>query len=233
MPRRIAMHAQPQRTLKRLIKQYGQELIDDPRRTEALLRDLCGQHTREIFVIINAQRLHVPTELQDAPTWLPYAAVQSRLTRQLQTKLALTEDAADWAVATWANALGVATDSQGASLPWGLGDLLNGDANKPTRGRKGQNTKTGVQSNSAATRKSRRRVERQAEHSWRLPSLTWPGFQAQWPQQIDWSRPKLPGLVYGRRVDAGGCGRRCAHDLVHAGRTRARQRRSRHAGPAR
>ena len=190
------MHAQPQRMLKRLIKQYGQELIDDPRRTEALLRDLCGQHTREIFVIVNAQRLHVPSELQAAPAWLPYAAVQSRLTRQLQAKLALTEDAADWAIATWAAALDLTPGSQGQILPWGLGSLLNSEPRATPRDHKGQNAKSGVQSNSAATRKARRRGNR-AELGWRLPALTWSGFRLNWPRRIDWPRTRIPGLVWG------------------------------------
>ena len=86
------MHAQPPRTLKSLLKQYGQELIDDPRRTEALLRDLCGQHTREIFVLVNAQKQRVPSDLLAAPAWMPRQATYSRLSKLLQTKLALTEE---------------------------------------------------------------------------------------------------------------------------------------------
>src|SRR5690606_22352793 len=98
MPRRSAMHAQPQRTLKRIVKQYGRDLVYDTRRTEALLRDLSGQHPREIFVLINAQKQRVPAELLAAPSWLPYRAIHTRLSRQLQQRLAITEDAADWAV---------------------------------------------------------------------------------------------------------------------------------------
>ena len=191
MPRRIAMHAQPQRTLKRLIKQYGQELVDDPRRTEALLRDLCGQHTREIFVIVNAQRLHVASELQSAPAWLPYAAVQSRLTRQLQTKLALTEDAADWAVDAWAAALDITPDNQQPSLPWGLGNLMRGDQDDDATPRSGkrQAAKAGVQSGGAARRTRRRGVR--AELGRHLPALVWPA----WPPR--WTRPSLPRLALG------------------------------------
>lgn len=112
------MHQQPPRTLKRLLKQYGQELIDDPRRTEALLRDLCGQHTREIFVLVNAQKQRVPSELRTAPTWMPRQAVYTRLSRMLQTKLAITEDAADWAVLSWAAALDLDALPKGETWSW-------------------------------------------------------------------------------------------------------------------
>jgi hypothetical protein len=99
------MKNQPRRVLKELIERYGAELATDPRRTEALLNDLCGQYRREIFVLINAQRENVPAELLAAPTWMPRSAVWERLSRRLQDKLALAEDASDWAVESWADAL--------------------------------------------------------------------------------------------------------------------------------
>jgi uncharacterized protein YraI len=102
------MNEQPRRTLKRLISQYGQELVQDPRRTEAFLNDLCGQFRREIFVLVNAQRQRVPVELLNTPRWMPRHAVRARLISQLQEKLAITEDAAIWAVDAWAYALDLA-----------------------------------------------------------------------------------------------------------------------------
>ncbi len=126
------MHAQPPRILKRLLKQYGQELINDPRRTEALLRDHCGQHTREIFVLVNAQKQRVPSELRDAPTWMPRRALYTRLSRMLQTKLALTEDAADWAVKAWASALDLDSPPKGEAWSW-LPSQLRAPAPKSSR----------------------------------------------------------------------------------------------------
>ncbi len=99
------MKSEPRRVLQQLIERYGVELAQDPRRTEALLNDLCGEYRREIFVLVNAQRQNVPAELLAAPAWMPHAAVWSRLSRRLQDKLALAPDAADWAVETWAEAL--------------------------------------------------------------------------------------------------------------------------------
>src|SRR5687768_9988851 len=142
------MHAQPTRTLKRLLKQYGQELIDDPRRTEALLRDHCGQHTREIFVLVNAQKQRVPSELLAAPAWMPRQATYSRLSRILQSKLALTEDAANWAVAAWAAALELEALPKGDAWSWLPGKARTPPPNsgRKPRGKKRQNTPSSVQS---------------------------------------------------------------------------------------
>lgn len=117
------MNDQPKRVLKQLIERYGPELVSDPRRTEALLNDLCGHYRREIFVLVNAQRQNVPADLLAAPAWMPRRAVWSRLSRRLHDKLALAEDAADWAVAAWAEALDLPAmapagpDPRPASLP--------------------------------------------------------------------------------------------------------------------
>jgi uncharacterized protein YgiM (DUF1202 family) len=171
------MHAQPQRTLKRLLKQYGQELIDDPRRTEALLRDLCGQHSREIFVLVNAQKQRVPAELRAAPAWMPRQATFSRLSRGLQTKLALTEDAADWAVAAWASALDLDSTGKGEGWSW-LPTPLRAPAppaNRKPRKKKRQNSPSSVQygkegSRQSASRHAKERAAR-AEMSSPFPGL--------------------------------------------------------------
>jgi hypothetical protein len=170
------MHAQPPRTLKRLLKQYGQELIDDPRRTEALLRDHCGQHTREIFVLVNAQKQRVPSELLAAPAWMPRQATYSRLSRQLQTKLALTEDAADWAVAAWAAALELESLPKGDPWSW-----LPGQTRAPapsgrrkSRSKKRQNSASSVQSQKSTSRNSSKQARARAaraEMGWSFPKL--------------------------------------------------------------
>lgn len=99
------MHDEPRRILAQLLILYGPDLHSDPRRTEALLRDYCPQHAREIFVLVHAQKQRVAADLLAAPTWMPQAAIHAQLARRLQQNLALTEEAACWAVATWAAAL--------------------------------------------------------------------------------------------------------------------------------
>ncbi|MBN1955053.1 MAG: WD40 repeat domain-containing protein [Anaerolineae bacterium] len=103
------MNDLPRQTLCKLVEQYGPTLADDPRRAEALLRDLCGEYKREIFVLVSALQEEVGTSLL-ASQPLPYEVLRARLTRRLQEHLALTQHAAHWAVESWALALGVIAD---------------------------------------------------------------------------------------------------------------------------
>lgn len=119
------MHQTPRRTLAKIVEKYGDELISDPRRTEALLNDLCGKHTREIFVLIQAQRRRVPAELRESPRWIPTSTTINRLITNLENQLALTPEAATWAVESWAIALGLMQEEAEEStwynlLPAGL-----------------------------------------------------------------------------------------------------------------
>jgi hypothetical protein len=191
------MHAQPPRTLKRLLKQYGQELIDDPRRTEALLRDHCGQHTREIFVLVNAQKQRIPSELLAAPTWLPRQATYSRLSRLLQTKLAITEDAADWAVAAWAAALDLESMPKGDAWSWLPGQQRTPErsSGRKQRSKKRQNGASSVQYPKSQTRNVARKAKARsarAEMGWLFPVIDlWRMLQriqlpAVWTNLLPW-----------------------------------------------
>ena len=40
--------------LVKIIARHGHSVCDDPRRCEGLLRDVCGDYKREIFILINA-----------------------------------------------------------------------------------------------------------------------------------------------------------------------------------
>lgn len=97
---------QPRETLCELIATYGRALCDDPRRCEALLRDLCGTHRREIHVLVSALRERVAADLLAASEGVPREVLWARLTQRLQDNLGLTEDLARWAVDSWALALG-------------------------------------------------------------------------------------------------------------------------------
>jgi WD40 repeat protein len=97
----------PRQKLCQIIAQYGPALTDDARRTEALLRDFCGEYKREIFVLVSALRGQVAADLLTSQTSVPREVLLAQLTRRLQENLALAEDAARWAVESWALALGV------------------------------------------------------------------------------------------------------------------------------
>ncbi|MDS4021537.1 MAG: DUF1566 domain-containing protein [Candidatus Competibacter sp.] len=101
------MHDEPRQKLRELIIEYGRSLCDDPRRCEALLKDYCGQYKREIFVLVGALRNRVADDLLKASSGVPQSILLARLNKQLEEELAMTPEAAHWAVESWVLALGV------------------------------------------------------------------------------------------------------------------------------
>ena len=99
------MNNLPRQKLREIVTQRN--VVDDPRLCEALLRDLCGEHRREIFVLVAALKERVAADLLASQAGVPHAVVLTRLTQRLQDNLALTEEAARWAVDSWALALGL------------------------------------------------------------------------------------------------------------------------------
>ncbi len=101
------MNDLPRQKLRDLIIEYGRSLCDDPRRCEALLKDYCGQYKREIFVLVSALKNRVAEDLINASAGVPLALVVGRLIQRLEDELGLAENAARWAVESWALALGM------------------------------------------------------------------------------------------------------------------------------
>lgn len=107
------MNDVPRQKLGQLIATYGHSLCDDPRRCEALLRDYCPGYKREIHVLVNALRERVAADLLRSQNGTPYEVQLARLTRRLRDSFGLVDEAAAWAVESWALALGViATPTQ-------------------------------------------------------------------------------------------------------------------------
>jgi formylglycine-generating enzyme required for sulfatase activity len=94
-------------TLRQLIVQHGRVLCEDPPRCETMLRDLCGQHQPEIALLISALQQRVPAALLANAAGLPPQILVDQLRQRLTKELFLTAEAAQWAVETWAVALGV------------------------------------------------------------------------------------------------------------------------------
>ena len=108
--------------LAELVARYGRDLGDDPRRCEALLRDVCGQqYKREIFVLVSAARERVPAQLQQSSAGNPAEVVLTRLIQHLRDNLGLSEDLARWAVESWAFAMKAA--GYGHTKPRPVGSL--------------------------------------------------------------------------------------------------------------
>lgn len=75
-----------------------------------MLRDLCGQNRREINIVIGALDERVAADLIVKHRVVPRDVLLAQLAQRLQDHLALTPDAALWAVETWAFALGVLSE---------------------------------------------------------------------------------------------------------------------------
>jgi len=105
------MNDEPRQKLRELILEHGRSLCTDPRRCEALLKDYCGTYKREIFVLVAALKNRVADDLLKSSAGMPPAIVMGRLQRRLEDELALSADAAHWAVESWALALGFITQS--------------------------------------------------------------------------------------------------------------------------
>ncbi|MCP3975741.1 MAG: toll/interleukin-1 receptor domain-containing protein [bacterium] len=92
--------------LRQIIDRYGTDVVDDPRRVQALLRDMAGEHRAEVAVLVAAAEEGVGANLLQSSQGLAPEAAQ-RLARRLEESRSLTEDAASWAVAAWLGALGL------------------------------------------------------------------------------------------------------------------------------
>ncbi len=102
------MDDRPRQVLNDLIRRFGESLADDPIRTEGLLRDTCGAHPREIFVLVSAIRQRVPADLLAPRTAIPPDMLREFLAQRLRDEISLSGEASVWAVESWAEALGLA-----------------------------------------------------------------------------------------------------------------------------
>ena len=93
--------------LARIVREYGTSITEDARRCEGLLRDLCPDSRREVFILSSAIRERVPAELLGSQSTVPHPVICARLAERLETNLGLTHDFAAWAVEIWYSCLGI------------------------------------------------------------------------------------------------------------------------------
>jgi len=94
----------------------GRDVLNDSRLCKAFLLDLCGEHKREISVLVVAMEERVAADLQKSQSGVPLELLLTRLTKRLVDNRALAEDAARWAVESWALALGVIPSATSETL---------------------------------------------------------------------------------------------------------------------
>lgn len=108
---------EPRLALARLLENFGPDILDDPRRVEALLRDYCPSRRRDISALVTAQKERVVAELTTLREQVPPAVLTARLARRLHEDVGLTEELSRWAVGTWAWALRIAVDEEDCGAP--------------------------------------------------------------------------------------------------------------------
>jgi formylglycine-generating enzyme required for sulfatase activity len=111
------MNNRVRQKLRELIVQYGRVLCDEPRRCKGLLLDHCAGDGREAFVLISALEEQVAVDLLAGLGTQSWALVSGRLVRRLVEPRAMAEDAALWAVESWALALGEIDEAAIATRP--------------------------------------------------------------------------------------------------------------------
>lgn len=108
------MNDTPRQKLREIVSQQGDAVCEQPHRLKALLHDQCGAYRKEISVLITALEARIPQDLLSSQNSLPAGLLLARLVKRLQDNFGLSSDAADWAVESWALALGTIAS---ASLP--------------------------------------------------------------------------------------------------------------------
>lgn len=110
------------RALREALASQGRELLEDPRRTRALLRDLCPGQDREIAALVLALDLRIPQELE-ANHERPAAfqrSTEGHLVQRLVVDRSIQVEVASWVVSAWKEALGLAPTGSTPRLASGL-----------------------------------------------------------------------------------------------------------------
>jgi hypothetical protein len=106
------MHDLPRQKLVEIVTRYSDTVIGSSQRCKGLLLDHCAEHRREINLLITALEEQIVADLQAWPSGVPLEILLVRLTKRLMDSYAMAEDAARWAVESWALALAVISPDQ-------------------------------------------------------------------------------------------------------------------------
>jgi hypothetical protein len=113
--------------LVKLVDTQTPALLEDSERFEAFLRDYCGECKPEISAILAALAEDIPRDLRRMRSQ-PYQLLREQLANRLQDERSLHQEAALWAVESWAVALEIAPGSQRQHGGTGAAALDNGSA---------------------------------------------------------------------------------------------------------
>jgi hypothetical protein len=103
----MSMDDSARQRLRELVATHGRSICDNPARCQSLVADICGDHKLELNLLVSALRAGIPAKLQVSQAGVPAEMRCAQLANQLQKDQGLSEDAAHWAVDSWALALGM------------------------------------------------------------------------------------------------------------------------------
>jgi hypothetical protein len=93
--------------LVELVHRASPEAIANPSRCRALVLDYCGTDVRECAALYNSADEGIPAELMRGSGGVPFDAWSHNLAQRLVNRRAMSADLAEWAVNSWAVALGI------------------------------------------------------------------------------------------------------------------------------
>lgn len=97
----------PRQQLQYIMTQFGRSVCDESKRCEALLKDLCPNHKREVRLLVVALREGVVKTLSYPPSFLTIENVITQLVQRLYDEWGIAVELGQWAVESWAIVLGV------------------------------------------------------------------------------------------------------------------------------
>ncbi|MFP4345820.1 MAG: oligogalacturonate lyase family protein [Anaerolineales bacterium] len=101
-----------------LIDRYGDGLSTEPECLRNYLRDLCGEHKKEINVLFLAAKERLPEDLSSMSKQIPLELLLKRLAIQLSNNTGIEKSLAYWAVESWAEALDLVGAKKGKVPAW-------------------------------------------------------------------------------------------------------------------
>jgi Leucine-rich repeat (LRR) protein len=99
----------PRQKLQDILTQESHTVCDDPNQCESKLRELCPEYPREVNVLISALTQNVAADLMALSEATSKDVLLSKLARRLYDNFGMDLEFAQWAVESWALALGVIT----------------------------------------------------------------------------------------------------------------------------
>ena len=170
--------------LCKIVTRHGTSICNDPVRCEGLLTDYCGEYKRELFVLTNALKEGIPSDLLSFRGTTLLDLRISQLTERLHFNMSFERDAARWGIESWALALGVmdisdlrSQMSQNRIIPhWDLNKGAKNDLHNTTK----EKASSGGNAANTGGRSNLRKGEVWKRNVWVMLSIFYLGFVLGW-----------------------------------------------------